>query len=255
MEEKFFKNIFGVLMTFVVTGFCLQVFAVETKTCGIGIDLIKDKMRSFHNGTYIYNSLQSSPASVIPVGSEIIKVNGINVKNKSLAEIKNLIYGEQGTQVLLYVKKPDKTKQTYTLTRMNTTLPQKKVDERFDIHWKQIVPTDAEICDEIPYEVLQKLSYDYCHYLQYWRERKTLFKNGYDACMSYLPNEQNFCLMNLVNREIDKTKNDRNAEIQALIMQQQAIYHHENMINQMRTENELNNINNSIRNINNNLKK
>lgn len=254
MEVKFFKNIFGILVAIIVFG--LQGFALESQTCGIGVDLIKDKMRSFHNGTYVYNNtVQGSSAAVIPVGSEIIKVNGINVKNKSLSEIKSLIYGEKGTQVSLFVKKPDKSKQTYSLTRTQITLPQKKVDERFDIHWKQIVPTDAEICDEIPYEVLQKLSYDYSHYLQYWSERKILFQNGYDACMSYLPNEQNFCLMNLVNREIDKTKNDRNAEIQAMIMQQQAIYHHENIINQMRTENELNNINNSIRNINNNLKK
>ncbi len=253
MKLNLSKNICGLITVIFAVFFCLQVDAIENQTASIGIDLIKDKMRTFHNGTYVYNV--SSPSVSVPIGSEIIKINDINIKKKSLTEIKQLIEGKEGTQVSLYVKKPDKTKQTYTLTRTVTTLPKKQVDERFDIHWKQVVPTDAEICDDIPNEVLQKLSYNYMSYLKYWSERKTLFTNGYNACLSYQPNEQNFCLMNLVNREIEKTKNDRYAEIQAMMAQQQAIYHHENMMNQIRTENELNNINNSIRNINNNLKK
>ncbi len=228
--------------------FCLQVFALDDSSSKIELGLIKDRMRQFHNRTYVY----ATSSDIIPIGSEIIKINNVKIKNKSLSEINKML--KDGCIISLLVKKPDKSKQLYNFKKISTDGNKIVADSRFDVHWKQIVPPDAEICDDIPEAVLDKLSYDYSRYLKYWVDRKILFQNGYNACLSYLPNEQNMCLMNLVNREIDKTKSDKNAEMQAIIIYQQEMIRHENFMNQIRTQNELMNIDNSIRQINQKLK-
>lgn len=228
--------------------FCLQAFALDDSSSKIELGLIKDKMRQFHNRTYIY----ATNSDILPIGSEIIKINNVKVKNKSLSEINKMLNGK--SIISLYVKKPDNSKHLYNFKEISTNIEKADTDFRFDVHWKQIVPPEAELCDDIPESVLDKLSYDYSRYLKYWSDRKILFQNGYNACLTYLPNEQNMCLMNLVNREIDKTKSDKNEEMQAMIIYQQEMIRQENYMNQIRTQNELMNIDNSIRHINQKLK-
>ena len=80
----------------------------------------------------------------------------------------------------------------------------------------------------------------------YWANREDVFKNGYNACLTYPKNEQNACLMNLVNREIAKTDKDRQIEIQEQMARQQATQNFVNTMNQIQTNNNLNSINNSL---------
>jgi len=89
--------------------------------------------------------------------------------------------------------------------------------------------------------------------IQYWFDRKKIFTKGYNACLSYPKNEQNSCLINLVNREIAQTEHDRQAELQEAMIQQQARQNYINDLNQRSINNSLQDINNSIRNTNYNL--
>ena len=72
--------------------------------------------------------------------------------------------------------------------------------------------------------------------------------------MSYPASEQNACLINLTNREINKTAQDRHLEIQENMLRQQAIQNSINAVNQILMNNNLYNINNNLNNINNKLR-
>ena len=59
--------------------------------------------------------------------------------------------------------------------------------------------------------------------------------------------------MNLTNREINKTAQDRQIELQENMIRQQAIQNSINNFNQSQMNTSLQNINNNLRNINNKL--
>ena len=59
--------------------------------------------------------------------------------------------------------------------------------------------------------------------------------------------------MNLTNREINKTSQDRQIELQENMIRQQAIQNSINNFNQSQMNTNLQNINNNLRNINNKL--
>ena len=82
--------------------------------------------------------------------------------------------------------------------------------------------------------------------MNYWEKRKETFKIGYNACLSYPEKDQSSCLMNLVNREIQKTENQKQIELQQQALQQQARQNFVNTMNQIQTNNNLNNINNTL---------
>ena len=89
--------------------------------------------------------------------------------------------------------------------------------------------------------------------INYWIARKEKFRSGYNACMTYPESEQNACLMNLTNREINKTAQDRQIELQENMIRQQAFQNSINNFNQSQMNTNLQNINNNLRNINNKL--
>lgn len=221
--------------------------AIENQICGIGTRLLKDP---FGKKTFILQVLPNSPAEKynIPVGAEIIAVNDVKTKKYSLSQISEMIIGQEGTTVNLLIKY-NGNKTNYAITRAKVNIPQAKVDKTFDLHWHQVVP-DGMDDNYIPDQIAGKVSRDY--YLQYvvpinyWYNRKISFKKGYDACMSYSKTEQNSCLMNLVNREITKTDNDRQMEMQQQMVRQQATQNFVNTMNQIQTNTNLNNINNSL---------
>ena len=230
-------------------------YAVEEQICGIGAILLKDP---YGKKTFILKVLPNSPAQKmnLPVGAEIISVDDVKTKKYSIDEISNIIKGEEGSKVNLLVKyKGQKT--NYEITRGKVTIPQKKVDKTFDLHWKQVVPEGYENAEILPMEIYDRICRDYrllhANPNNYWAERKLNFKKGYDACMSYPKTEQNACLMNLVNREIAKTDNDKQLTLQEQMMRQQAIYNITSTMNQIQTNTNLNNINNSLQQQNFNL--
>lgn len=222
--------------------------AVENQICGIGAMLLKDP---YGKKTFIVGVLPNSPAQKhnLQVGDEILSVNNTKTKPLSLQKITEMIIGEEGSNVNILIKNRS-GKTNYEITRAKVNIPQEPIDNTFDLHWKQVVPEGLENKTYIPDQVASKVSRDYYAQvvapINYWAERKIGFKKGYDACMSYSKAEQNGCLMNLVNREIAKTDNDRQLEVQQQMARQQATQNFVNTMNQIQTNNNLNNINNSI---------
>lgn len=249
MKKPFILSI--LLLFFIVQ----RAFAVENQICGIGAALLKDP---FGKKTFITAVLPNSPAQQynLPVGAEIISVNEVKTKPLSLDQIANMIIGEEGSKVNLLIKY-NGNKTNYEIIRAKVNIPQEKVDKIFDIHWQQVVPEGLENKAYIPDEVASKVSRNYYSQVvaptNYWAERKIGFKKGYDACMTYPKADQSSCLMNLVNREIAKTDSDRQAEIQEQMARQQATQNFVNTMNQIQTNTNLNNINNSLQQQNFNL--
>ncbi len=222
--------------------------AIENQVCGIGARLLKDP---FGKKTFILQVLPNSPAEKynLPVGAEIISVNDVKTKSYNISQISEMITGQEGTTVNLLIKYNGK-KTNYEITRAKVNIPQKKEDKNFNLHWNQVAPEGIADDIYIPNSIASRVSRNY--YLQYvapvnyWVERKAGFKKGYDACMSYQKTDQNSCLMNLVNREIAKTDNDRQMEMQQEMARQQATQNFVNTMNQIQTNTNLNNINNSL---------
>lgn len=244
-------------IAFILLVLCLFQIAdaVENQICGIGVLLLKDP---FGKKTFIIGVLPNSPAqqSHLQIGAEIISVNGIKTKPLSLGQISSMITGQEGSKVNLLIKY-NRNKTNYEITRAKVNIPQEEEDNTFVIHWQQVVPKGLENKTYIPDEVASKVSRS-CYSqvvapINYWAERKIGFKKGYDACMSYPKAEQNICLMNLVNREIAKTDSDTQVEIQEQMVKQQAVQSFVNTMNQIQTNTNLNNINNSLQQQNFNL--
>lgn len=215
----------------------------SNQLCGIGVQLYKDK-----NKLYVINVLKNSPASKVylPVGAEILQVDTIKVKNLTIDEVSEKIRGEKATKVNILAKS-NSGKKLYTIERQPIQLPKRNKDKNFNVRWLEVVPeqyANSEYIEILPqYSNKLKMQLDIGNY---WAARKESFKKGYDACMTYPKNEQSSCFMNLVNREIQKTENDRQSEVQERMYHQQAAQNFVNTMNQIQTNTNLQNINNSI---------
>lgn len=219
-----------------------KTFATETEFGGIGSFLKKDGSKA-----YALKVFPNTPAAKAGLQdcTQILEINGQNVKKMTFDEMVSIIRGEIGTSVVLLIK-DGKEKKEITIIRDKITPPQIK-DEKFLIHWKQIAPEGF-----ISMGYLNN-SRKYSARLQneieirnYWEQRKEYFKNGYNACLTYPKSDQSACLINLVNREIQKTENQRQVELQQQAIQQQARQNFINTMNQIQTNTNLNNINNSL---------
>lgn len=233
--------------------FCIlllhNVTFAQTYICGIGVQVIKDPV---NKKTVVVYTLPDSPAakSFLPEGSEIIKVNEQKTKKLSLNRTQELIQGPEGSQVNLRVKYKGKTTD-YVITRARVEVPQGSTDETFNIHWRQVAPVGYENPKYIDPQTIKPLSFFFKTQIintnNYWMQRKAQFQNGYDACKTYPKSEQNACLMNLVNREINKTATDQEIQLQQQIVRQQAIQGMSNSLNQINTNHQLYHIQNNIR--------
>ena len=241
--------IFLVLIVVISQSF---VFA-QTSICGIGANLVKDP---YNKKVFVLKTFPNSMPlkQGLPEGAEIISVNDRKVKKLDINQVTNLIRGEEGTKVKLVIKY-NKEESTIEIPRAKFVLPE-KVQNKFEIHWKQIAPVNARI-EPIPQNMINNMSKKWyaevVPFTNYWLARKAEFKNSYDVCMSYPASEQNACLINLTNREINKTAQDRQLEVQENMLRQQAIQNSINAVNQIQMNNNLYNINNNLRNINNKL--
>lgn len=202
--------------------FTTTALSIETNKAGIGVNIVKDP---YNKKTIVYSTLKNSPAEIIPISSEITAINGQKTKSLSFEEIVNLLQGEENTQITLLTKDPKNKKQTYVLTRKKLNIPTPKIDKRFETHWQQVLPDEYAYETINPSIIQNKLSSSYMknkgYKLIYWQKRKTAFTKGYNACLTYPKTEQNSCLMNLVNREISRTNEDKNIEVQQEILRQQ----------------------------------
>lgn len=230
------------LILVLVLGIILANRVFAETVCGIGADVVKDP---YNKKVFVRQLVQNAPAvnAGLPNGAEIVTVDGQKVKKLTIEQISELIRGEAGTVVNLGIKY-NKVSSDIAITRAAFDIPKKKED-RFEIHWKQVAPVDKYIGD-IPDNMKKYMSsrwyYEVVPTANYWQNRKAEFKNGYDACMTYPVGEQNACLMNLTNREINKTAQDRQNIIQENIMHEQ-----------MMMNNHLRNMEFNMRNVNNRL--
>ncbi len=194
------------------------VFSIEnTSYCGIGARLVLDKKKVF-----ILDTIPNSPAhlSNLPIGGEVLEINGVKVKKMPIDQVIDMVKGENGSQVNLLVKY-NRKKLPYTITRKPVNIKQ-NIDKNFSVHWKQVVPPEYEEARYIqPHKsysnsLLWKISTN-----NYWVQRRELFKTGYDACLTYPVKERNACYMNLVNREIDRTLKEKELANQQEMIRQQ----------------------------------
>ncbi len=176
----------------------IRVFAGQENS-GVGIKAIKD---TYTKKTYVLEVMPDSSASVsgVPVGAEIVKINDKKIRGLSADEINFALSGNDGGDVVLQLKN-DKEKFIYTLKRDNYNI-QEQEDAKFTLHWNQIAPKNLYL-KKIPSVVLEHLSTDYQEDILakqgYWLKQKAAFTKGYDTCLTYPEEEQNTCLLNLVN--------------------------------------------------------
>lgn len=240
-----------ILMTFLLLGFMSQNYIWAQAAIGdIGAKFVKDP---YNKKVFVVKVLPNSTALQygLPEGAEVISINGQKVKKLKINQVTDLIQGEIDTNVKLAIKY-NKQESILEIPRAQLIEP-KEVADKFEIHWKQVVPINANL-EPIPKNMANSMSKrwysEVAHFKNYWNSRKAEFKNGYDGCMSYPKTEQNACLMNLTNREINKTAQDKQLQIQENILRQQAIQNSMNNLNQMQINNSLYNINNNLRDVN-----
>lgn len=209
------KKIKYFILSFTFLGLLTSnAFCAEESFFGIGAEIFKEP---FNRKVIITNLLSGSSSSEagIPIGSEIVSVDGNKVKKMSLCEVVSRIKGDEGTTVKLVIRNGWRWKK-YELKRQAVTVakPDIKQNEHFDMHWKQVVPLCMD-CNQLLTDenVLKKLSRKYkttiLPVIEYWSKRKAKFEIGYNACMNYSKDMKEPCLMNLVNMENIKTSEDK----------------------------------------------
>ena len=189
----------------------LPVFANGEEFFGIGAELFKDP---FNNKVIFTKILPDSPLQKegIVAGTELISVDGVKVKKLCLCETISKIRGEEGTEIKIRVRNGWRWK-TYNIKRTFIKIDELKTNPNLENHWRQV----ASICFECPKmfdkEVANKFSAKYrktvLPAVNYWFQRKAVFEEGYNLCMKYSKNNQEICLINLLNRENQKTLADK----------------------------------------------
>lgn len=191
--------------------FTPAAFADDNQFFGIGAELFQDP---FNKKVIITNVFPDSPVqkSGITAGSEIVSVDGQKVKKLALCETISKIRGEEGAVVKLVIRNGWRWK-TYELKRALITPPQECVNTCIESHWGQIAPAEYTFAKPFAKEISNKLSRKYrktiLPVINYWHSRKGAFKIGYNTCMTYTKENQEVCLINLLNRENQKTVEDK----------------------------------------------
>ncbi len=204
-----------ILISLIIVGMISTGLAfADIKYCGIGVRLVKDP---YNKKVFVKVVFPNSMAEKtgLPEGAEIISINDQKVKKLNIDQVANLVRGEEGTKVKLQIKYYKK-ESIIEIPRAQYTFVEPEYD-RFEAHWRQVAPPNAKI-EPIPENMINNMSNKWFNetvpIINYWIARKEKFKIGYDACMTYPASEQNACLMNLTNREINKTAQDRQIELQ-----------------------------------------
>lgn len=100
----------------------------EAHYIGVGISV-----EIFDNSIFITDIENNSSAHIkgLNIGDEILEVNGVSVKNKSMSYFQNLIGGQANTNVTLMINRNGQEKE-FTLSRTNIELPVVSLAEKID---------------------------------------------------------------------------------------------------------------------------
>ncbi len=172
---------------------------LEQEVPGTGIMVLKD---TYNKKVFVLEVAADSTAAAagVPVGAEVLKINNERVRSLSAEDINSLLNQNNDSDVVILTKN-NKEKASYNLKYGKYTVVQDN-DNRFLLYWNQIAPKNLYL-KKIPDAVLIKLSTDYQNDIlakqAFWKKQKSHFQMGYDTCMTYPEQEQNTCLLNLVN--------------------------------------------------------
>ena len=172
---------------------------LEQEVPGTGIMVLKD---TYNKKVFVLEVAADSTAAAagVPVGAEVLKINNERVRSLSAEDINSLLNQNNDSDVVILTKN-NKEKASYNLKYGKYTVVQDN-DNRFLLYWNQIAPKNLYL-KKIPDAVLIKLSTDYQDDIlakqAFWKKQKSHFQMGYDTCMTYPEQEQNTCLLNLVN--------------------------------------------------------
>ena len=193
--------------------FCPMSFASENYEEGyLGLLIYKEP---FNNKTLIINSFPTSPGAIIPIGSEIIKIDDKRIYFLPTKKIVNKLKGEMGTSVKITVKDNYGCEKEYILKRVPYT--ELKFDEKFDYYWGMIAPEKffhppnldslnlikSKLC--ILDKTISKDDF-------YWAEKKQKFIREYNYCNQLQSSEQKECLNWIIEQNSEKTILSENAD-------------------------------------------
>ncbi len=179
----------------------------------IGMVLYKEP---YYFKTIVINSFPNSPGAVIPIGSEIIKIDNKKIYFLPLKEINDRLRGKIGTEVILTVKDAEGVVKEYTLTRVaNSEL---SYDEKFDYYWGKIVPEKYLHTPNL--DDLKAIKSKLCMFDNsiskddfYWAGKKSKFMREYNYCMKLKSSEQKECLRYIVEQSNKGTTSEITSEI------------------------------------------
>ena len=201
-----------VMLGVMAAGVNIQVLGAKIDA-GAGILAIKD---TYTKKTFVLEVIPESSADVsgVPLGAEILKINDKRIRWLSVDEINALLNSNNGSEITLKIKN-GKEKAEYTLKSENYKI-QGNEDNKFNLYWEQIAPEGIYL-KKIPEVVLAKLSTDYQDDVLsrqiFWLKQKKAFKDGYNTCKTYPEEEQNTCLLNLVNTINNNISRNRQLDI------------------------------------------
>ena len=207
MKNKFFAALISALAISLISCNC----AKAEQFFGIGAELFQDP---FNKKVIITGVIPDSPVEKagISAGSEIVSVDGFKVRKTCICDTVTRIRGEEGTSIKLVIRNGWKWK-TYDLTREQITTEEPTVNENLEKYWRQVAPFNYQYIKPLDKEIADKFSLKYkktvLPAIHYWLDRKANFELGYNTCMSYSKNNQELCLMNLLNRETAATNADK----------------------------------------------
>ena len=232
--------------------------ADDSSVCGIGVKI--EKKQDVFNNPYIVivEVLENSSAQKAGIegGDKIVEINNKNTNNMTVQEAAYSIRGQKGTNVNLLIKKDNNEQKPFIVTRDDI-----KLSASYAPKWYEFCPriyVHADYQEYKPNKLKnfllgisiigfplifdEKINVDRNNY---WVTRKYEFNEELKTCLAD-NNNQSVCFMQL--RQIENTKNNqlRNEQIaQAQMMHQ--------YLNNLQTQNQLQQINNNLDSMQNSL--
>lgn len=178
---------------------------------GIGAELAQD---TYNKKIIVVGLINNKPAmkAGIEPGDEIIAVDDEKITKKSICEVVSKIRGNNGSAVKIRIKKNFFIRKTYTLQREQVVLNCCQTAP-YIAQWRQIADPEYINSKPIQKEALKKFSRKYqkttALKIIYWQKRRQMFEQNYNACMKYSKNNQELCVIHLLDRESAKTNTDK----------------------------------------------
>jgi len=208
------KKVFKILFLAMFFVFALLQFspAKAEEFFGIGAELAQD---TFSKKVIVVNVMDNKPAQRLGVkaGDEIIAVDNEKVKKLTLCDVISKIRGPENSAVKIRIKKNFFVRKTIEITRERIEFNNNCPCEALNLQWAQVADLEYMYPRIMPDEIVKKFSNKYRNTVvlrnKYWLKRKQSFERNYNACMNYSKNNQELCLIHLIDRENATTNTDK----------------------------------------------